>query len=149
MVRMASWLMLMFRIPTEPSALRVATWRKLKRLGAVLLHDGVWVLPATATTREQFQWLVAEIHEGGGEATVWRSEVEVGADAPLIGQFRELADAAYAAILAEVRRGDADLAALARRYQQATALDYCHAPLGAQVRGALLAAQGGDDRCDG
>jgi len=146
---MTAWLMLMYRIPTEPSALRVATWRKLKRLGAIMLHDGVWILPANATTREQFQWLAAEIIEGGGEATVWRSEVEIGADAPLIGQFREQADVAYAAILAEVRRGHADLAALARRYQQATALDYCHAPLGAQVRAALLAAQGGDDRCSG
>src|SRR5690349_6432629 len=134
--------MLMFRIPTEPSALRVSTWRKLKRLGAIVLHDAVWVLPATETTREQLQWLVSEIAESGGEATVWRSQVEVGEDAPLVAQFRERADAAYAEILVELRREDSDVAALARRYQQVKALDYFHASLGEQVRAGLLAAKG-------
>jgi hypothetical protein len=141
---MQSWLMLMFRIPTEPSALRVSTWRKLKRLGAVLLHDAVWVLPATATTREQLQWLVSEITEVGGEATVWRSEVDVGDDAPLVAQFRERADAAYGEILNELRRADSDVAQLARRYQQVKAVDYFHSSLGEQVRAALLATKGGE-----
>jgi hypothetical protein len=135
----------MFRVPTEPSALRVSTWRKLKRLGAIVLHDAVWVLPATETTREQLQWLVSEIRESGGEATVWRSQVEVGEDAPLVAQFRERADSAYAEILAELHREDSDMAALARRYQQVRALDYFHASLGEQVRAALLAAKGGDN----
>jgi hypothetical protein len=136
--------MLMFRIPTEPSALRVSTWRKLKRLGALVLHDAVWILPATPTTREQLQWLVAEIAESGGAATVWRSQVEVGEDEALVGQFRERADAAYAEILAELRREDSDLTALARRYQQVKVLDYFHASLGESVRAALLGAPGGE-----
>ena len=139
---MRSWLMLMFRIPTDPSALRVSTWRKLKRLGAVVLHDAVWVLPATATTREQLQWLTSEITESGSEATLWRSEVEVGEDAPLVAQFRERADAGYTEILAGLRREDADLALLARRYQQVKALDYFPSSLGERVREALLAARG-------
>jgi DNA-binding transcriptional regulator PaaX len=138
-----SWLMLMFRIPTQPSALRVSTWRKLKRLGAVVLHDAVWVLPATATTREQLQWLAAEIAEAGGEATVWRSEVELGDDRPLVAEFAERANAAYAEILADLRREDADRSALARRYLQVKALDYFQAPLGDAVREALLGANGG------
>src|SRR5438105_4955307 len=99
---MPAWLMLTFRIPTEPSALRVATWRKLKRLGAVVLHDAVWVLPTTPTTREQLQWLAAEIVEGGGDATVWRSEVEIGEDRPLVEEFAERANTAYAEILADL-----------------------------------------------
>jgi hypothetical protein len=136
--------MLMFRIPTEPSALRVSTWRKLRRLVAIVLHDAVWVLPATETTREQLQWLVSEIAENGGEAMVWRSQVEVGDDASLIAQFRERADSAYAEILADMRREDSEVSALARRYQQVKALDYFHASLGEQVRAALLGAKGGD-----
>src|SRR5713101_399197 len=107
-VQVPSWLMLMFRIPTEPSALRVSTWRKLKRLGAVVLHDAVWVLPATTTTREQLQWLVSEIAEGGGEARVWRSEVEVGDDRQLVEEFAGRANAAYAEILADLQREDVD-----------------------------------------
>src|SRR5712692_886712 len=138
--------MLMFRIPTEPSALRVSTWRKLKRLGAVVLHDAVWVLPATTTTREQLQWLVSEIAEGGGEARVWRSEVEVGDDRQLVEEFAERANAAYGEILADLQREDVDRALLARRYQQVKAVDYFHATLGETLREALLAGKGGEDR---
>jgi hypothetical protein len=57
-----------YKIPRKPSSQRVFVWRKLKRLGAVLEHDAVWVLPATPRAREHFQWLAAEISEGGGEA---------------------------------------------------------------------------------
>ena len=145
-VPVPSWLMLMFRIPTEPSAPRVSAWRKLKRLGAVVLHDAVWILPATASTREQLQWLVSEIVDSGGEAMVWRSDVEVGTDESLVKQFCERAGAAYTDILTELRQEDPDLTALARRYQQAKAVDYFHASLGEQVREALLAAKGRDDQ---
>jgi hypothetical protein len=136
-----SWLMLMFRIPTEPSALRVSTWRKLKRLGAIVLHDAVWVLPATATTREQLLWLASEIVENGGEATVWRSEVEIGEDRRLVEVFAQQANAAYAGILADLEREDVDRSALARRYLQVKAVDYFQAPLGETVREALVGAQ--------
>ena len=139
---MPSWLMLMFRIPTEPSALRVSTWRKLKRLGAVVLHDAVWVLPATAATREQLQWLASEIIESGGEATVWRSEVEVGEDRHLVEEFAGRANAAYAEILTDLERDGVDPAALARRYLQVKAQDYFQATLGETVREALLDTPG-------
>jgi hypothetical protein len=134
--------MLMFRIPTEPSALRVSTWRKLKRLGAVVLHDAVWVLPATGATREQLQWLASEIVESGGEATVWRSEVEVGEDRHLVEEFAGRANAAYAEILTELERDGVDRAALARRYLQVKAQDYFQATLGETVREALLDTPG-------
>src|SRR5256885_9772574 len=65
------WVLLVYKIPREPTASRAQVWRKLKRLGALLLHDAVWVLPATPWTREQFQWLTVEIGELGGEAYLW------------------------------------------------------------------------------
>ena len=40
-----SWVLLDYKIPREPTASRAMVWRKLKRLGALLLHDAVWVLP--------------------------------------------------------------------------------------------------------
>src|SRR4051794_32701297 len=57
------WLLLLYKIPREPTVGRVSVWRKLKRLGAILLHDAVWVLPPSPRTKEEFQWLVAEIQE--------------------------------------------------------------------------------------
>ncbi|MBI3468077.1 MAG: ChrB protein [Planctomycetes bacterium] len=134
---MNQWLLLIYKIPRNPSAHRVSIWRKIKQLGAVLLHDAVWVLPANARTQEQFQWLAAEIIELGGEATVCVSEL-LGKQDFLVKRFSDQADAAYREILSELRRKDADRAALARRYQQVSAQDYFQSKLGEKVRAALL-----------
>lgn len=143
---MHSWVLLHYKIPPEPTARRVFVWRKLKRLGAILLHDAVWVLPATPSTREQLQWLAAEIAEFGGDALQWEAQLPLAArDEALARQFVAQVDAAYATIQAELARGDADLAALSRRYQQVQVQDYFHSERGEQVRAALTAAGGGGD----
>jgi hypothetical protein len=140
------WLLLLYKIPAEPSAGRVYIWRKLKRLGALLLNDGVWVLPSTARTQEHFQWLAAEIGELGGEATVWESRALLPNQAnTLIEQFTTQVDTTYAEILAELGNTQPDLPALSRRYQQAKAKDYFQSPLGQQLRQALLDVRGGQE----
>jgi hypothetical protein len=139
------WVVLIYKIPSEPSAGRVAVWRKLRRLGAVLLHDAAWVLPANARTREQFQWLAADIHDFGGEAFVLEgAPLLPGQDETLAQHFHALVEPAYRELLALLQQPDADLGALARRYQQVLAQDHCGSPLAGQVRAALLSAQGGE-----
>ena len=141
---MPAWVLLHYKFPREPSAPRVYVWRKLKRLGALLLQDAVWVLPATPHTREDFQWLAAEIAEQGGEATLWEAQLTLaGQDEALLQQFLAHVDAAYGALLADLHAEDADLAALSRRYQQVQTQDYFHSELGQRVRDALLMAEGG------
>src|SRR5919198_2682380 len=66
-----SWALLAYRLPREPSTPRITLWRKLRRLGAVQVLDGLAALPADARTREQLEWLAEEVGEAGGEATVW------------------------------------------------------------------------------
>jgi hypothetical protein len=39
------WLVLVIRIPAEPSRHRVAVWRELRRIGALSLGQGVWAVP--------------------------------------------------------------------------------------------------------
>ncbi|MFC0452421.1 Chromate resistance protein ChrB [Rhodococcus jostii] len=65
------WVMLVYRIPREPSTPRIAVWRKLRKYGVFQLADGVVVLPASARTREQFDWVAEEVVEAGGQAEVW------------------------------------------------------------------------------
>jgi hypothetical protein len=140
---LVKWLLLVYKISPDPSARRVYIWRKLKRLGAVILHDSVWVLPANLRTREQFQWLAAEIIEMGGEALLWEGQlVLAGQEEPLKQQFIAQVDRAYAEILADLPNPEADLAALARKYQQARLEDYFESEMGRTVRNALLAAGG-------
>ena len=139
-----SWVLLVYRIPREPTSSRATIWRKLKRLGALLLHDAVWVLPATPWTREQFQWLAVEIGELEGEAYLWESRLLLnGQEDALVRQFQARVDAAYQEILDGLEQDDADLVALSRKYQQVRAQDYFHSEVGIQVRERLMSARGG------
>jgi len=138
------WVLLVYRIPREPTSSRAMIWRKLKRLGALLLHDAVWVLPATPWTREQFQWLAVEIGELEGEAYLWESRLLLnGQEDALVRQFQARVDAAYQEILDELEQDDADLVALSRKYQQVRSQDYFHSEVGLQVRERLMSARGG------
>ena len=140
------WLLLLYKVPREPTIGRVTVWRRLKRLGAILLHDAVWVLPPSPRTHEELQWLVAEIQERGGDGMLWEASLSLdGRDDELVRQFMAQVDAVYTDVLAELERPDADLAGLSKRYQQARLQDYFRSPLGDRTRQALLAAGGRTD----
>ena len=135
------WVLLLYRLSTEPSARRVYVWRKLKRLGAVSLQDAVWALPLTPWTVEQFQWLAVEIREMEGSAMVWEAQLRSdGQDEDLVRQFRAQVEATYRKILTALATPDIDrheLIHLSHHYQQTQAQDYFHSSLGLEVRDAL------------
>ena len=140
---MTNWLLLHYKLPNKPSALRVYTWRKLKRLGAILLHEAVWVLPDQPRTAEQIQWLTAEIQEMGGEAYSWRASTVLGADNESITkQFNEQVDAVYSELLKKLEKSRADLHEISREYQQAASQDFFHSKLGVRVREKLTSKRG-------
>lgn len=141
---MRKWLLLSYRIPREPTAGRVYVWRKLKQLGAIAAQDAMWVLPQTARTQEQFQWLAAEITELGGEAMLFEAEQLYATDAELLRkQFIEPVEAEYREILAALKKKDRDLPALSKRFQDAQLRDYFATEIGRKTREKLLAASGG------
>lgn len=81
------WVFLTYSLPRDPSAPRLALWRKLKRLGVVQLADGLVALPADARTQEQLEWAADHTVAAGGRAGVWRARPTARA------QERELAQA--------------------------------------------------------
>jgi hypothetical protein len=48
----------------------VKVWRRLQRIGAVLLKNSAWVMPESDEAREDFEWLKGEVAASGGEAMV-------------------------------------------------------------------------------
>ncbi len=99
------WVLLVYRIPREPSRHRVAVWRKLRDLGALYLQDGVAALPEDAVTREQLEWLQLRVREAGGEATLWEARPgTVAEEGELVRAFRASREEAYRAIIAEAER---------------------------------------------
>ena len=93
-----SWLLFLYKVPHQPSSHRVYVWRKLKRLGAVLLHDSVWALPMSSRSLAQFQELAAEIATLGGDSLLWEARLAVGIQDEVLVQ----------ALLAQVEPGNAE-----------------------------------------
>ena len=98
-------MLLAYRLPREPSTPRSALWRKLRRLGAVQVLDGLAALPLDARNRELLEWLADEVVESGGEATIWVGELASAA------QERELASRMAESVAAEYRALIADATA--------------------------------------
>src|SRR5688572_28099696 len=71
---LTEWVLLAYRLPREPSTPRITLWRKLRRLGAAQLVDGLVALPADPRTVEAFDWLADEVVDAGGEAWTWRAQ---------------------------------------------------------------------------
>jgi hypothetical protein len=147
------WVLLVYRIPREPSRHRVAVWRKLRDLGALYLQDGVAALPEDAVTREQLEWLQLRVREAGGEATLWEGRPgTLAEEAELVGDFRASREEAYRAITAEAERlrrkahmgGEAlseQLGKLEREFRAERRRDYFRSPLRREAAAALKGAR--------
>jgi hypothetical protein len=99
------WVLLAYRLPREPSTPRIAIWRKLKRLGAAQLLDGLVALPLDSRTREQLEWLADEVSDAGGEATIWVGEIGSAAqERELAVRMREAVACEYRAVVADAER---------------------------------------------
>jgi hypothetical protein len=147
------WVLLVYRVPREPSRHRVAVWRKLRDLGALYLRDGVAALPEDAVTREQLEWLQLRVKEAGGEATLWEGRPgTVAEEAELVEAFRSSREEAYRTIIAEadhMRRkaqigGSGvleQLGKLEREFRAERRRDYFRSPLRVEASQALKAAR--------
>lgn len=103
-VAASEWVLLAYRLPREPSTPRITLWRKLRRLGAVQLVDGLVALPADPKTVEAFDWLADEVGEAGGEAWTWRGRPgSKGQEDALREQMTAAVVEEYRALLAETK----------------------------------------------
>ena len=94
----SSWLLLVYRIPSEPTRLRAGVWRKIKGLGAIYVQNSVAALPSSAGAERAFRALRAEIGELGGSAYVFTSAVLAG-QAQLVEVFNKARDDEYEEIV--------------------------------------------------
>src|SRR5262249_7377552 len=99
-----SWLLLMHQLPAQPAYLRVKIWRRLQGIGAIAVKNAVHALPMNEETQEDFEWLLREIREGGGEAFVCEARLIDGlSDAEVRALFDRARDADYGEIVKEAR----------------------------------------------
>jgi Protein ChrB, N-terminal len=144
----AQWVLLAYRLPREPSTPRIAVWRKLRRLGAAQLLDGLVALPLDSRNREQLEWLAGEIVEAHGEATLWVGEpASRGQERELAARMAATIGAEYAALIADAERvvdqapgsRRRSLARLRRELRRIRARDYFPPPEREQAQQAIEA----------
>src|ERR1043166_1656425 len=69
----ASWLLLIYKVPVEPTKVRVGIWRRIRSFGAVYLQNSICVLPSTKEHQRKLQIMQSEIERTGGEAVVFET----------------------------------------------------------------------------
>src|SRR5262245_60478819 len=133
-----SWLLLIHQLPAKPAYLRVKIWRRLQGIGAIAVKNAVHVLPMNEETQEDFEWLLREIEEGGGEAFVCEARLIDGlSDQEICALFDRARDADYAQLvkdaraLAKLLRPNAKSEAVAERRAQVGRLRQGLAEIGA------------------
>jgi hypothetical protein len=62
------WLLLIYRVPPEPTRLRSTVWRRIKSLGAIYLQNSVAALPASPASERSLRKLRREILDMSGTA---------------------------------------------------------------------------------
>jgi len=72
------WLLLVYRVPPEPSRFRATVWRRIKRLGAIYLRSSAAALPKSASAEMAMRKLRGEIIDMSGSAVLLSCEVLAG-----------------------------------------------------------------------
>jgi len=90
------WLLLTYKLPAEPTAKRIAIWRRLKGMGAVYLQNGVCVLPKTEDHVRQLKMLENDIAKAKGESVILETvALDRGQEVKVTARFKADRDDAY------------------------------------------------------
>ncbi len=93
-----NWLLLVYRVPQEPTRLRAAVWRRIKRLGAIYLQSSAAALPASAAAERALRKLRREIIDMSGTAALLSCRVLAG-EPEIRSAFQAARDDEYAEIV--------------------------------------------------
>ncbi|MFE4720157.1 Chromate resistance protein ChrB [Streptomyces sp. NPDC056713] len=88
---LTQWVVLVLRLPSQPSRHRVAVWRELRRVGALSLGQGVWAVPEVPVFADGVQRALELTERANGEAIVLRAS---GREADDAARFQALFTAA-------------------------------------------------------
>lgn len=152
------WLLLTISTAGGTASLRVHTWRRLRSLGALYLHQSVCLLPATEPLVRQARRLLDRVHREGGAGRYLTLTLDAADEDKVIGEFRAARDEEYVEVLdrvpaflaelaserargratyAEVEESEADLERFRSWLAKIEARDYFGAVRGAEAQAAV------------
>jgi hypothetical protein len=158
-----SWLLLTYKVPSDPATKRVALWRRLKSFGAVYLQNGVCLLPKTDEHVRRLKLLENDITEMGGESVLLETvALDRMQEDKVVARFKADRDEQYREFLgrctgfeaeiakefainkftyAELEEEDTDLRKLQGWLEKIKKLDFYDAPLAAEAAKRLSACE--------
>lgn len=158
-----AWFLLTYKVPPEPSAKRIALWRRLKGMGAVYLRDGVCLLPKTDDHLRRLRIIENEVAEIGGEAVLLEATgLDHVQEERVVQRFNADRNAEYEEFLgkcrdyeaeiakeiteqhftyAELEENDQDLTKMKRWLEKISRLDFYGAPLAQEVSDRLAGCE--------
>ncbi len=105
------WLLLIYRVPSDPSSARSAIWRETRRLGALALQHAVCLLPFSDANRAAYAHVARRVEEYGGEATVLETAAPDDAwQAKIVARFNAARDEEYEEVVDETERFHEEIA---------------------------------------
>jgi hypothetical protein len=162
------WLILVIRMPVEPSRHRVAVWRELRKVGALSLGQGIWAVPDVPVFADGVRRALELVEKADGYGVTLAATGRSTEDA---GRFQDLFTAARSAdwvefladcgkfeeeiaketrmakfTLAELEEEEQSLDRLRRWHRDLTARDVFGAPEAAEAARLLKRCQ---DVCEG
>lgn len=106
-----AWLLLLIKLPAEPSRHRVGVWRELRKLGALSLGQGLWAVPDVPVFTEGIARAVELADHAGGEVLTLEASGRADADAArLRALFAEARTDDWREFLADCDKYDAEIA---------------------------------------
>src|SRR4051812_33177239 len=150
------WLLLIHQLPAKPAYFRVKVWRRLQALGAVTVKNAVYALPIGEQAQEDFEWLLKEISDGGGEGMICEARLLDGlSDDDVRALFNQARSQDYADVSKDARAltvalaGEVGLLAEARsrvlrlraELERVVAIDFFDADGRAAAEGLLRAIE--------
>ena len=159
--RLREWLVVVYKLPAEPTRHRASVWRKLRAAGAVYLQNGTATLLADPSGERVMRGVTQEIREVGGTAYLVRGEL-LGDDTGLEAAFNAARDDEYREVLdrcrdlhaelereravgkftfAELEENEEDLAKLEAWFGKIRGRDRFRAPLASEAEQAIASCR--------
>lgn len=99
------WLFLVHQVHTSNSRERVKVWRAIRKTGALLYRNSVYILPFNKERLEDFQWVCQQINDSQGEASVFVSNAQTKSeDLEIQKLFQKATAEEYASFLATAEK---------------------------------------------
>lgn len=99
------WLLLIYRVPSEPSSARSAIWRDTRKLGVLSLQHAVCLLPLTKASQTAFSLIAQKIVDFGGEVTILETiSPDANWQQQIIARFNAARNEEYAEVIDETER---------------------------------------------